>query len=154
MEIRRNFFTLRVLQHWNKLSRDKGELSSVEAFKAWPEKPAAVLTHISSNPALGRRLEQITSRNLFQCAFFYDSETVLLSLCQTYWEAPLMFLFMALHKRKNKITTKELCHRNLNCCGSSGSGQMCLFLLELTPVIIVSCCSSSSFTTYILHSLA
>lgn len=57
LEIRRNFFTLRVLQHWNKLSRDKGELSSVEAFKAGPEKPAAVLTHIRSSPVPGRRLE-------------------------------------------------------------------------------------------------
>jgi len=70
LEIMRNFFTLRVLQHWNKLSRDKGESSSVEAFKAQPEKPAVVLTHISSSSVPGRRLEQVTSRDLFQCTFF------------------------------------------------------------------------------------
>lgn len=73
LEIRRNFFTLRVLQHWNKLSRDKGDPSSVETFKAWPEKPAAALTRITSSPVPGRRLEQITSRDLFQCTFFCES---------------------------------------------------------------------------------
>lgn len=79
LEIRRNFFTLRVLQHWNKLSRDKGESSSLEAFKAWPEKPAAVLTHISCSPVPGRRLEQITSRDLFQCTFFWFCESMFCS---------------------------------------------------------------------------
>jgi len=44
--------------------------------------------------------------------------------------------FMTVYKTKTQITTKELCHRKLNCCGSSGSGQMCLFQLELTAVII------------------
>lgn len=44
LETSRNVFILRVLKLWNKLSREKGESSSVEAFKAWPQNAAAVLT--------------------------------------------------------------------------------------------------------------
>ncbi len=34
LDIRRNFFTQRVLTHWNRLSKEAVDASSLEAFKA------------------------------------------------------------------------------------------------------------------------
>lgn len=120
LEIRRNLFTLRVMQHWNKLSIDKEESPSQEAVKAWPEKSAADLIHISSSPVPSRRLEHITSRHPFQRVFFWFCEFMFSSDLQGSSFNVSFHVF---------IQKKEFCHRELNCCGSSGSGQVRLFQL-------------------------
>jgi len=34
LDIRKTFFTMRVVKHWNRLPRDAGEAPSLETFKA------------------------------------------------------------------------------------------------------------------------
>ena len=68
--MRRNFFTVRVMEHWNRLSREVVHSASLEIFKTHLD---AYLCSLLQGACFGRGLDSMISRGPFQPLQFCDS---------------------------------------------------------------------------------
>jgi len=71
LNITKNFVTLRVTEHWNRLPSEVRKSPSLEIFKSCVD--MVLVQPALGEPALAKRLDQMTHRGPFQPLPFFDS---------------------------------------------------------------------------------
>ena len=81
LNIRKTFFTVRVVRHWNRLPRDAVDASSLEAFKARLKEALSKLVKWKVSLPVAEGLELDDHKSPLQPKPFYDSIVELINFC-------------------------------------------------------------------------
>ena len=73
LDIRKKFFTVRVVKHWNGFPREVVEAPSLETFKPRLDRALSNLVWLAVTLLAAGGLDKMTSRGPFQPKTFYDS---------------------------------------------------------------------------------
>ena len=88
MDIRRKFFTQRVLTHWNRLPKEAVDAPSLEAFKARLDVGSLVwwlaTLHIAGGLKLDDHCGPFQPRPFYGSIIYFPKEIVFISVCVTF----------------------------------------------------------------------
>jgi len=73
LDIRKKFFTTRVVKHWNGLPGEVVEAPSLETFKTRLDRALSSLIQLAVSLLAARGVDWMTSKGPFQPKTFYDS---------------------------------------------------------------------------------
>jgi len=76
-DIRKKFFTVRVVKQWHRLPREVGDAPSPETFRARLDGALSNLIQLKMSLLMARGLDWMTFKSPFQTKLFYDSVILL-----------------------------------------------------------------------------